>query len=60
VAQRSPGLDEAEAGAQRGTFDVVMALAIDRVGRLVVDVLETSAVAIASSRLRLAIARWYR
>ena len=36
-----PGLDEMLKQAQRGTFDVVMAWAIDRVGRSLIDLLGT-------------------
>lgn len=36
-----PGLDEMLKGAQRGKFDVVMAWAIDRIGRSLVDLLNT-------------------
>jgi DNA invertase Pin-like site-specific DNA recombinase len=36
-----PGLDDMLKQAQRGTFDVVMAWAIDRVGRSLIDLLGT-------------------
>ena len=36
-----PGLDEMRKQAQRGKFDVVMAWAIDRIGRSLVDLLNT-------------------
>ena len=36
-----PGLDEMLKGAQRRRFDVVMAWAIDRLGRSLIDLLET-------------------
>jgi DNA invertase Pin-like site-specific DNA recombinase len=38
---RRPGLDEMLKQAQRGRFDVVMAWAIDRIGRSLVDLLNT-------------------
>jgi DNA invertase Pin-like site-specific DNA recombinase len=41
VRNARPGLDEMLKQAQRGRFDVVMAWAIDRLGRSLVDLLHT-------------------